>query len=332
MKYLIFCLTLFVSMVSTYSCKNTDNFIGTSMPLSWNHVLQGTSVSSICLSGNNLIAGSLGGVIFLSSDNGLTWKGVDTLHVVVRSPYTNFAVIPRVTIYKNGIILFAGASALNGSVDISTDNGLSWTERDTSFVQNVNCFTSIDRIVFAGTDNGVYLSTDNGISWSAANSGLSYGNYDSIYGHAPQVMRLLTQGTTLFAGTTGEGIFRSDNNGINWIEVDNGLTKLSIYGLASIGTDLFAGIFSGDSTGGVFISTNNGINWDAANTGLTNHMINILYADGLNLFAGTNIGIFRSPNNGKSWSILDSMLVSSFAVEGSNLLVGTSNGIWNISL
>lgn len=329
MKKSICYLIFIISIVFIYSCSKDDNPVCPNGSLSWGNVLQGNSVSSICVSGNNLLAGSWGGNIFLSTDNGSSWREVVTLHAIGSAPNTNFYMKPNVTIYKDGINLFAGAgNSLEGSIYISTDNGLSWLEKDTSFVECVNCFTSIGGTVFAGTNNGVYLSTNVGISWSAANTGLSYSNYDSIYNHAPQVMRILTQGTNIFAGTTGEGIFRSENNGASWIEVDNGLTNLNIYGLASIGTNLFAGAFQ-DSTGGIFISTNNGTNWSAANSGL--RMINLFYANGSNLFAGINIGVFLSTNNGRSWSILDSMLVSSFAVDGSILLAGTSNGIWHIS-
>jgi len=323
MKHFISCLILTVSIVSIYSCNKDDNPVGT---ITWHNVLQGTSVSSICVSGNNLLAGSSGARIFLSTDNGSSWNIVATLHAVVSTPYSNVYLNPNVTIYKSGLYLFAGVrDAIQGSIYISTDNGLSWTEKDTNFIQCVNSFASISETVFAGTNDGVYLSTNNGINWSSSNTGLSYGNYNSIYGHAPQVVQLLAQGKTLFAGTSGEGIFRSDNDGLNWIEVDNGLTNLNIYGLTSIGPYLFAGAFQfpGDSTGGIYISTNNGTNWRAANTGLTNHMINILYADGSNLLAGTNIGTFLSTNYGTSWSILDSMVVTSFAVDRSNLLAQT---------
>jgi hypothetical protein len=61
-------------------------------------------------------------------------------------------------------------------------------------------------------------------------------------------------------GTTGEGVFHSTNNGASWSAVDTGLTNTDIYGLAVIGTNIFAGTFQspGDSIGGVFVSTNDG--------------------------------------------------------------------------
>jgi hypothetical protein len=329
MKQLIFSLTLCLCLVSISSCKKNDNPVGSNATISWNNVLQGTSVSSVCLSGNNLIAGTHSGVIFLSADNGLSWKGVDTLHSVISIKGANFALIPNITVYNDGINLFAGAgNVLEGSVDVSTNNGVNWTERDTSFIQVVNCFASIGQNIFAGTNNGVYISTNDGKTWTAANAGMSY----------QQVTALTTIDNNLFAGTSGNGVFLSTNNGVSWNSVNNGIVKppmlTSVYGLASLGTELFASVFHSvlDSTGGVFVSTNYGNNWTPVKTGLVNNTAGILYPDGADLFCGTNIGIFLSTNNGASWSILDSMLVSSFAIDGSNLLVGTGNGIWHISV
>ncbi|MBK6876815.1 MAG: hypothetical protein IPG99_10295 [Ignavibacteria bacterium] len=59
-------------------------------------------------------------------------------------------------------------------------------------------------------------------------------------------------GTNLFAGT-GRGVFLSNNNGISWTAVNNGLMNTIVLSLAVSGTNLFAGTY-----GGVFRSTNNG--------------------------------------------------------------------------
>lgn len=104
------------------------------------------------------------------------------------------------------------------------------------------------------------------------------------------ITALLVNGTNLFAGTEGGGIFLSTNNGQNWTAVNNGLTNQNVRALAVSGNNLFAGTV-GD---GVFLSTNNGESWAAANNGLTNLTINSLAASDKNIFAGTEgAGVFR---------------------------------------
>jgi hypothetical protein len=48
-------------------------------------------------------------------------------------------------------------------------------------------------------------------------------------------------GTNLFAGTAGGGVFLSTNNGQSWTAINNGLTDLSIYSLVVSGNRIFAG-------------------------------------------------------------------------------------------
>ncbi len=319
-------LTLFLP-----PCQNEGNPEGVSNPGMSNIGLKDYSVPSICISGNNLVAGTVGGAVFLSTDDGLTWRPVDTLHSVNSVPGANFSIDTRVTLYNSGSYIFAGANALEGSIDVSADNGLTWEEKDSSFDQNVSDFTSIGNNVFAGTNNGVYLSTDYGTSWEPVNNGPLFSSSETTYGHAPQVWTLMAVGSELFAGTPGEGILESSDYGMDWAQADNGLNNVGVFGLASIGTVVFAASFSDDSTGGVFISVNNGSSWQPAYAGLTNHMINFLYADGSVLFAGSNTCIFRSTDYGASWTVLDSLSVGSLVSDGPTLLAGTGNGIVRIS-
>ena len=81
--------------------------------------------------------------------------------------------------------------------------------------------------------------------WTACNNGLP-----------PDVRpyAFAVSGTNLFAGTYGDGVFLSTNNGASWTAVNNGLTDLYVWALAVSGTNLFAGTYGS----GVFLSTNNG--------------------------------------------------------------------------
>ena len=132
------------------------------------------------------------------------------------------------------------------------------------------------------------------------------------------------QGTNLFAGTLGDGVWISTNNSASdWTKVSTGLTGKNVSALLANGTNLFAGTDSG-----AFLSTDNGTNWISVNNGLTDRHISSLALIGDNLFAGTNGGgVFLSSDNGLSWTTVNSDLtnlyVTALAVSGTNLFAGT---------
>ena len=53
----------------------------------------------------------------------------------------------------------------------------------------------------------------------------------------------------LYAGTPGDGVFRSTNNGASWSAVNSGLTNLFVYALA---VDSSRYVYAGTAGGGVF--------------------------------------------------------------------------------
>jgi hypothetical protein len=131
-----------------------------------------------------------------------------------------------------------------------------------------------------------------------------------------------------FAGSDKSGIYRTNNNGTDWTQVDSGLTDLRVHSFAVIGTYLFAG-----TNGGVFLSTNNGTSWTPVNTGLTNLNIYPLDVSGPNLFAGTSVsGVFLSTDNGTSWTPVNegmtNLEINALAVSGPNIFAGTNGGVF----
>ncbi|MBK7964276.1 MAG: hypothetical protein IPK10_02450 [Bacteroidetes bacterium] len=56
---------------------------------------------------------------------------------------------------------------------------------------------------FVGTNSGILHTNDNGITWTTMNSGLG----------SPIVMTMAKNGTSIFAGTYGNGVYVSSNNG-----------------------------------------------------------------------------------------------------------------------
>jgi photosystem II stability/assembly factor-like uncharacterized protein len=147
-----------------------------------------------------------------------------------------------------------------------------------------------------------------------------------------RVNAILVSNNNLFAGTNGNGIYVSTNNGLSWGAVNNGLTNTFVRTLTTSGSNLFAGTYGG----GVFRSSDNGANWNTANNGVTNPYVLTFTVSDTNIFAGTEFAsgnVFRSTNNGLSWSLVNngipSTIVHTLAVSGFNIFAGTNgNGIY----
>jgi len=122
---------------------------------------------------------------------------------------------------------------------------------------------------------------------------------------------------TLYAGTWGDGVFKTTNGGMNWTAINTGMTATIVYALAinpQTPDTLYAG-----TTDGVFKTTNGGTDWTASNTGLTDFFVDVL-ALTINpqtpetLYAGTWwIGcVFKSTNGGTDWTAINTGLTDFF--------------------
>ncbi len=134
------------------------------------------------------------------------------------------------------------------------------------------------------------------------------------------VNALLASGTDLFAGTDG-GVYFSSNNGTSWTALNAGLPNFTVRDLVVSGTNLFA------ATLGVFRSTTNGNSWTAA--GLSNILISTLLVFDTDLIALSENGssIYRTSNNGISWTeTITNFYISSLVVSDTNLFAESFNG------
>jgi hypothetical protein len=135
----------------------------------------------------------------------------------------------------------------------------------------------------------------------------------------------------VFAGTTGNGIFASANNGTNWFMVNNGLTNLNVRSIRKSGTLLYAG-----TAGGVFVSADNGQTWASINNGLADtNVISLAVGDGI-LFAlmrRYEIGsrVYATIDSGRHWNSgctfdfigSGSTVVTAFTANGHKALIGS---------
>ena len=131
---------------------------------------------------------------------------------------------------------------------------------------------------------------------------------------------------SLLAGTFGNGIYRSRDQGAHWKKISEGLEDPYILTIAAVTRDL---IFAGTARKGVFRTRDGGNQWNEVNSGLGKTEVKALLFKQKTLFAGTGDGVFSSPNDGEKWEAynvgLERILVRSLVMDAKgNLFAGTS--------
>ncbi|MBK9399369.1 MAG: T9SS type A sorting domain-containing protein [Bacteroidetes bacterium] len=150
--------------------------------------------------------------------------------------------------------------------------------------------------------------------------------------NSPSIMTLAKNGTSIFAGTFGNGVYVSSNNGASWSPTSSGFSGAVVSKILAHNGYLIAGTFGG----GVFTSSDNGVSWTpsiATPFGATYDMV------GYNnfLFAGTSGGVKISNDYGYTWSNVNSISqfnsVMSLAIHDGYLFAGTwDKSVWKTVL
>jgi len=238
----------------------------------------GNTILSICFAPNgNMYAAAHG--MHKSIDQGNSWMKLSQGPYGVQSIATN----------QMGDVFVATSAGVYRSMD----NGNTWVLliNDLNNKNLRKILINQNGDIFAGTaSNGIYRSTDNGNNWTHISL--------TIYG----ITTLALNGDgDIFAGTQPNGAYRTTDNGDTWMPINNGLTNIELWEIA---TNQDGDIFAA-TNGGVFRSTNNGDNWIDVNNGLVGYIvISIAIAPNGDLYAGLhhNNGIYRSSDNGENWS------------------------------
>jgi photosystem II stability/assembly factor-like uncharacterized protein len=252
----------------------------------WNPVLGSSSgvyqVLSIGFdSTGGVLAGSYKAGLFRSGNNGTGWSnlsndgGLDT-QLPVNEIYS-IAVTPT------GTILAVDGSSSVGELYKSTDIGVTWTRLLNPSYGVLSVAVNQSGTIFTGGSAYFYYSINNGdkFTWIGSSTGLT---------KAPLI--LAANGSGVFAGTSGGGIFYSSDNGENWSAVNTNLTSKYITALYTKGSTIIAGTMNA----GIFVSTDNGLNWVARNTGLTDLNICSIVMCGNRVIIGTATkGIWSTP-------------------------------------
>lgn len=276
--------------------------------------MKGYTVETIAISGNRIIAGTLQAGIFISDDGGLTWN----------SSNNGLVRLPVSTIAQNGSDLFVSCKldydyGMNNLLCTmrSPDHGMSWVIADSGMTYPLaNIIVSGGSYVLAGGYD-VCISRNNGHTWH------------SVFNPGYTINALVISGSHIFTGTNGGGIFLSDDEGVNWHSVNNGLENSTVLSMIIKGNALFAGTASG-----VFRSVDNGSSWVPATNGIDGVYIIAMAANNNFLFASgyySTPGLFRSADNGDSWTRMPfvfsyNISATSLAASNDKIIAGTSDG------
>ncbi len=150
-----------------------------------------------------------------------------------------------------------------------------------------------DNNIYGGGDS-LYVSRDKGISWQASTPS----------GQPIEITALFKLGEKLFAGTYGNGVFKSSNNGTSWESFNLGLNDFALYAkkFVSAGDTIF---YATDG-GGVYYLLNNTNVWQSYNQNLPSNIawtINDIAVTDNNLIvsAGGSGFYYLRPKGSSEW-------------------------------
>ncbi len=257
-----------------------------------------------------------------STNGGSSWTAVNS-----GLPQTNGNYFVQ-SIGRMGGSLFAGTES---GIYRSDNGGNSWSSVNGSLTANTqvfaNKFFQVGNDLFAvfggsvAQGGGIWKTDNMGSTWNIGHSGMGS---NTIVNHLSQV------GSTLYAATN-TGIYTSTNNGLNWSPM--GSVNYTVYGVAGTGGNLVM-----VSTFGMRYSNNGGASWSNSTgtpTSLSDGEI-IAYDGKIYAIAPDQTGIFRSTNNGSSFSaynggipLVDLISLEEFFADGSTLYAGSFTDIYS---
>lgn len=174
----------------------------------------------------------------------------------------------------------------------SRDNGQTWISKSEGIPTGVfltDIASSGDALGIATKQHGIFVYDFESDQWKPTKNNKP----------APSdIDALLIKGNNLFAGSNGDGVFLSDDNGGHWKKINRGLDNLTIRKLVDINGKVYAG-----TNGGLFSFD------ESANIWTKEYTSNILQVNGIaclddEIYIGTNRGAFKSSVNKNNWQLI----------------------------
>ncbi len=153
----------------------------------------GGSVSAIGISAQNtskIYIGTSNGKIEVTTDNGATWTTTNG------NPYVTDLAVD----ITNDAVCYASLGGANATHVLKTTNyGVNWVNITNNLpniaANSITLRTTNPRMIFAGTDMGVYQSADDGLTWVSFSTGMPTAQiYDLKYKEGPAILLAVTHG------------------------------------------------------------------------------------------------------------------------------------------
>lgn len=160
--------------------------------------------------------------IWKSTDGGITWNALPS------TAGSGFNYIQKIVINSSGTVF---ASTRNAGIQRSTDGGATWTQvlgsgNTATTNRGADLAMATTGVIFASmgvfNQDGIYKSSNNGNTWSKLSIGLPSSGYERI-----ELAMAPSNNNRIYAlfqnGSNNQclGIYRTDNGGASWTEVDN---------------------------------------------------------------------------------------------------------------
>lgn len=194
-------------------------------------------INTIAATGNSLVIGSWRQGIMLSKNGGKSWS----------TPAVQINGTAIRCLHATGDLLLAGTD--NG-IYRSMDQGNTWKHIYKG--AQVNGFTQKNNKVYAALMNGAIMTIDNGENWE--------------YIYQPHTLHdISADDKSIYAMALGDGLKKSDDDGVTWERINNGLGALNFYTfeVKRFNNKLFAAQWHG-----IYMSDDFGKNWHLIENGL----------------------------------------------------------------
>lgn len=255
-------------------------------------------VTELAADGTTVFAATFSDGVWRSDDAGATW--VDVTNNMPGSQSSSIVV-------SNGQVFALNADINTLGLFVSDDLGASWTELPIPESFSV-LFARGGTLLAAGFFNA-YHSSDGGQTWTPSNSGFP------IFG----LTNSFAADVTSFYGLTDrDGLFRSDNAGVDWIDITPPVDPTSLFAFNTDGARGYALARQG-SDAIILFTDDSGVSWTIAPDVLSGVSDGESRAIAINsagdVLAATSRGVSRSVNGGMNWSDANDGLVGTIVTE-----------------